>query len=156
VTVTLSKTSYSVTDVISHRPMSTVISARLPDQTHEKLQRFARRLGKTPSETSAILIEESLRQQDFPYIEFRQTPLGRHAHLKSSSLAVWEVIRIAQGYELDEEKTAAHFERPLVWVKSAFLYAEAYPDEIQTAIADAQGTHETALTRLLPQLEIRQ
>lgn len=136
--------------------MSTVVSTRLPDQTHERLQRFARRLGKTPSETSALLIEESLRQQDFPYIEFRQTPLGRHAHLKNSSLAVWEVIRIAQGYGLDEQKTADHFQRPLAWVKSAILYAEAYPDEIQTAIADAQASHETTLLRLLPQLEIRQ
>ena len=48
--------------------MSTVVSTRLPDQTNERLQRFARRLGKTPSETSAILIEESLRQQEFPHI----------------------------------------------------------------------------------------
>lgn len=136
--------------------MSTVVSTRLPDQTHERLQRFARRLGKTPSETSALLIEESLRQQDFPYIEFRQTPLGRHAHLKNSSLAVWEVMRIAQGYGLDDQKTADHFHRPLPWVKSALLYAEAYPDEIQTAIADAQASNETTLLWLLPQLEIRQ
>ena len=136
--------------------MSTVVSTRLPDLTHERLQRFARRLGKTSSETSAILIEESLRQQDFPYIEFRQTPLGRHAYLKNSSLAVWEVIRIAQGYGLDEQKTVDHFQRPLAWVKSAFLYAEAYPDEIQTAITDAQASNEKTLTRLLPQLEIRQ
>lgn len=136
--------------------MSTVVSTRLPDSTHERLQRFARRLGKTLSETSALLIEESLRQQDFPYIEFRQTPLGRHAHLKNSSLAVWEVIRIAQGYGLDEQKTADHFQRPLPWVKSAILYAEAYPEEIQTVITDAETSNETMLLRLLPHLEIRE
>ncbi|MBE9194349.1 transcriptional regulator [Synechocystis sp. LEGE 06083] len=135
--------------------MSTVVSTRLPDLTHERLQRFARCLGKTPSETTALLVEESLRQQDFPYIEFRQTPLGRHAHLKNSTLAVWEVVRIAQGYALDPEKTAQHFQRPLPWVKSALLYADAYPEEINIAITDAGAVNETTLTRLLPQLEVQ-
>ena len=41
-------------------------------------------------------------------------------------MALWEVIQIAQSYGLDEQKTAAHFHRPLEWVRSALLYAEAY------------------------------
>ncbi|WP_287710722.1 hypothetical protein [Microcystis sp. M125S2] len=55
--------------------MSQVVSARLPDHTAERLKRLARRLGKTPSETSAILIEESLRESEFPYIEFRHSAI---------------------------------------------------------------------------------
>ena len=133
--------------------MSQVISTRLPDRTAERLKQLAREWGKTPSETSAILIEESLRESEFPYIEFRQSPLGRQPYLKNSSLALWEVIQIAQSYELDEEKTAVHFHRPLEWVRSALLYAEAYHLEVQTAIADAQTINETTLKRLLPQLE---
>jgi len=133
--------------------MSQVVSTRLSDRTAERLKRFARQLGKTPSETSAILIEESLRESEFPYIEFRHSPLGRQPYLKNSSLALWEVIQIAQSYELDEEKTAVHFHRPLEWVRSALLYAEAYHLEVQTAIADAQTIKETTLKRLLPQLE---
>jgi len=101
--------------------MSQVISTRLPDRTAERLKQLARQLGKTPSETSAILIEESLRESEFPYIEFRQSPLGRQPYLKNSSLALWEVIQIAQSYALDEQKTAAHFHRPLEWVRSALL-----------------------------------
>ena len=100
-------------------------------------------------------IEESLRQQEFPHIEFRQTPLGRHTYLKNSGLAVWEVVRIAKDYGLDEQKTATHFQRPLPWVKSALLYAAAYPDEIQTAITDAQAENALTLQRLLPHLEIQ-
>ncbi|MEB3308765.1 MAG: transcriptional regulator [Snowella sp.] len=134
--------------------MSQVVSTRLPDQTAERLKRFARRIGKTPSETSAILIEESLRECEFPYIEFRHSALGRQAYLKNSSLAVWEVIQIAQDYELDEKQTAEHFQRSLEWVRSALLYATAYPEEIQTAISDAKAINETTLQRLLPQLEI--
>lgn len=133
--------------------MSQVISTRLPDRTAERLKQLARQLGKTPSETSAILIEESLRESEFPYIEFRHSPLGRQPYLKNSSLALWEVIQIAQSYGLDEEKTAAHFHRPLEWVRSALLYAEAYRSEVQTAISDAQAMNETTIKRLLPQLE---
>ena len=133
--------------------MSQVISTRLPDRTAERLKQLARRLGKTPSETGAILIEESLRESEFPYIEFRHSPLGRQPYLKNSSLALWEVIQIAQSYGLDEEKTAAHFHRPLEWVRSALLYAEAYRSEVQTAISDAQAMNETTIKRLLPQLE---
>lgn len=89
--------------------MSQVVSTRLPDRTAERLKRFARRLGKTPSETSAILIEESLRESEFPYIEFRHSPLGRQPYLKNSSLALWEVIQIAQSYALDEQKNGGTF-----------------------------------------------
>lgn len=100
-------------------------------------------------------IEESLRQQKFPHVEFRQTSLGRHAYLKNSGLTVWEVVRIAQDYGLDEQKTASHFQRPLPWVKSALLYAATYPDEIQTAINDAQAEKALTLQRLVPHLEIQ-
>lgn len=133
--------------------MSQVISTRLPDRTAERLKQLARQLGKTPSETSAILIEESLRESEFPYIEFRQSPLGRQPYLKNSSLALWEVMQIAQSYALDEQKTAAHFHRPLEWVRSALLYAEAYQSEVEKAIIQAQTLNETTLKRLLPQLE---
>ena len=115
--------------------MSQVISTRLPDRTAERLKQLARQLGKTPSETSAILIEESLRESEFPYIEFRQSPLGRQPYLKNSNLALWEVMQIAQSYALDEQKTAAHFHRPCEWVRSALLYAEAYQSEVEKAIA---------------------
>ena len=133
--------------------MYQVISTRLPDRTAERLKQLARQLGKTPSETSAILIEESLRESEFPYIEFRQSPLGRQPYLKNSSLALWEVMQIAQSYALDEQKTAAHFHRPCEWVRSALLYAEAYQSEVEKAIAQAQTLNETTLKRLLPQLE---
>ena len=79
--------------------------------------------------------------------------MGRQPYLKNSSLALWEVIQIAQSYALDEQKTAAHFHRPLEWVRSVLLYAEAYQSEVQAVIADAQTVNETTLKRLLPQLE---
>lgn len=134
--------------------MSQVVSTRLSESTVERLHRLARRLGKTPSETSAILIEESLRESEFPFIEFRHSLNGRQPYLKNSSLAVWEVIVIAQDYDMDVHRTAEHFHRPIEWVKTAMLYAEAYPDEINLAIADNQAMNETGLKRLFTQLEL--
>ena len=133
--------------------MSQVVSTRLSETTVERLHRLARRLGKTPSETSALLIEESLRENEFPYIEFRHSLNGRQPYLKNSSLAVWEVIMIAQDYKMDLQKTAEHFHRPVEWVKAAVLYAEAYAEEINQAIADSRAMNETALKRLFPQME---
>jgi len=134
--------------------MSKVVSTRLKDETFQRLSRIARILDKTPSDTVATLVEESLREIEFASIEFRSSPLGRQAFMQSSSLAVWEVINIAQQYQMDAKKVAAHFERPIEWVKAAFNYAEAYPEEINFAIEDHQAITFTDLKRLLPNIEV--
>ena len=66
--------------------MLKVVSTRLSEETEARLQRLARRLGKSLSETGAMLIEESLRETEFAYIEFRSFPVGRQAYLKNSAL----------------------------------------------------------------------
>lgn len=134
--------------------MSQVVSTRLPDDTAERLKRFARRLGKTPSETGAMLIEESLREAEFAFIEFRNSPVGRSAYLKNSNLAVWQVMIVAQKYDLQPDKIVRHFQRPVEWVLAALNYAEAYPVEIEDAISDYRALNYTALKRILPQTEL--
>jgi hypothetical protein len=128
--------------------MSKVVSTRLQDGTFQRLSRIARTLDKTPSDTVATLVEEALRGIEFALIEFRSSPLGRQAFMKGSSLAVWEVIEIAQHYQMDLEKVANHFERPKEWVQAAFYYVEAYPEEINLAIQDYQAITLTDLKRL--------
>ncbi|MGK7898601.1 MAG: transcriptional regulator [Xenococcus sp. (in: cyanobacteria)] len=134
--------------------MSQVVSTRLPDDTADRLKRFARRLGKTPSETGAMLIEESLREAEFAFIEFRNSPVGRSAYMKNSNLAVWQVMIVAQKYDLQPDKIALHFQRPQEWVLAALNYAEAYPVEIEDAISDYRALNYTALKRILPQTEL--
>ena len=133
--------------------MSHVLSMRLRDDQMERLRRLARRLGRTPSETSALLLEESLREAEFAAIEFRDSPAGRQAYITGSGLAVWEVVMVARGYDGDAERTAALLEWPVVKVKAALNYAEAFPEEIATALADNdKGFAE--LKRLLPGIEL--
>jgi predicted DNA-binding protein len=134
--------------------MSKVVSTRLTEETEARLQRLARYLGKTPSETGAMLIEESLRENEFAYIEFRNSPVGRQAYLKNSNLAVWRVIMLAQQYRNDLDKTATHLQKPIEWVKAAFNYAEAYSKEINLAIEDSLAINYTTIKRILPQTEL--
>jgi len=134
--------------------MSKVVSTRLSEETENRLQRLARRLGKTPSETGAMLIEESLRETEFAYIEFRDSPVGRQAYMKNSNLAVWQVMMLADIYERNIEETANHLQRSIDWIQAAFNYAEAYPQEISLAIDDDRAINYTTIKRLLPQTEL--
>ena len=88
------------------------------------------------------------------YIEFRNYPVGRQAYLKNSNLVVWQVIMLAEQYQRNVEQTATHLQKSIEWVKAAFNYAEAYPEEIANAIADDMAINYTTLKRILPQTEL--
>ena len=134
--------------------MSKVVSTRLAEATEARLQRLARRLGKTPSETGAMLIEESLRQSEFAFIEFRNSPVGRQAYLKNSNLAVWQITILAEEYAFDLDKIAEHLQKPITQIQAIFNYAEAYPEETDLAIKDALAINYTTIKRLLPETEL--
>src|SRR5450432_3655432 len=78
--------------------MSQILSLRIPDQMVERLDRFARRLGNGMTRTKAgvMLLEESLRESEFSFVEYRDSAIGRQPYLKGSGLAIWEVIMIAR------------------------------------------------------------
>lgn len=133
--------------------MSHVVSMRLRDDQMERLRRLAHRLGRTPSETSALLLEESLREAEFAFIEFRDSPAGRQAYIMGTGLAVWEVVMVARSYDGDVAQTAAHLVWPPVKVRAALNYAEAFPEEIAAALEDNNQGFE-ALKRMLPNAEL--
>ena len=139
--------------------MSQVVSLRLPNETAERLRVAARRTGRTLNEAACRSLEEWLRQEEFADIEFRNFNGERYACLKGA-LPLWQLIMVARDYGMvardygmDAEKTAAHFRFPLHRIKAAFHYYEAYPQEIDQAIADNDAMTFDKLKRLLPQLE---
>ena len=134
--------------------MSQVISMRLHEQQVERLRRLSRRLGRTPSETSALLVEEALRRTEFASIEFRDSAVGRQAYIQGSSLAVWEVMQVGHHYSLDAQHVADHLAWPLVKVQAALGYAQAFPEEIEAALADNAAFDAQALRRMVPQAEV--
>ena len=134
--------------------MSRVLSLRLRDGQVERLGRVARRLGRTPSETGALLLEEALRMAEFGHITFRDSPVGRQAYVQGTSLAVWEVAMVARWHDGDAQQTASYLNWPLVRVQAALQYAAAYPDEIEAAIADNDSYDFETVKQMLPQAEL--
>ena len=130
---------------------SMVISMRLPIKSGQRLRRMASRHGWTPSDASARLVEEGLRRSEFAFIDFRDSAAGRQACIQGSSLAVWEVMMLARDYKGSVAKVAKHLRWPEDKVQAAFNNAKAFPDEIDSAIADNDAVDFKSLSQMLPQ-----
>ena len=130
---------------------SIVVSMRLPSESGKRLKRMATRHGWTPSDASARLVEEGLRRQEFAFLDFRDSAVGRQAYIQGSTLAVWEVILLVRSYKHDVAAVSQHLRWPEVKVQAALNYAEAFPAEINEAIAENDATDFETLRRMLPQ-----
>ena len=119
----------------------------------ERLKKLAQRFGWTPSDTSARLVEEGLRRSEFAYLDFRNSSLGRMAYVQGSSLAVWEIASVAHSYGNEVAATAKHLSWPEDKVKAALNYAKAYPEEINSVIAQNEAADFDALSKMLPMIE---
>lgn len=128
-----------------------VISMRLPLKSGQRLKRMASRHGWTPSDASARLVEEGLRRSEFAFVDFRDSAAGRQACIQGSSLAVWEIMLLARSYKQDATKVAKHLRWPEAKVQAAFNYARAFPEEINSAIADNDAMDFASLSQMLPQ-----
>jgi len=127
---------------------------RMEESQEERLEKMARRLGRSPSETSALLVEEGLRRSEFAFMDFRDTPLGRQAFIQGTRLSVWMVVKIARFYGNDVTKTAEHLARPALQIQAALNYAKAFPEEIEAAIKDNASYDFAKLSNMVPQAEL--
>jgi uncharacterized protein (DUF433 family) len=127
-----------------------VISLRLPQGAAGRLERLARLFRRSVGETAALLLEEKLKEEDFAFIEFRDSAVGRHAYVQGTSLAVWEVVLVARGTGTDAGKTAKHLEWPIEKVQAALAYAAAHPDEIDPVIEEVESITAEQIQAALP------
>ncbi len=67
--------------------MPKAMTIQLPDDQAQRLQRLARRLGRTQEEAGARLIDEALRVAEFAFITFRDSAAGRQAYVQGGGLA---------------------------------------------------------------------
>ncbi len=130
---------------------SIVVSMRLPVESGKRLKRIANRHGWTASDASARLVEEGLRRSEFAFIDFRDSAAGRQACVQGSTLAVWEIMVLARSYRGDMAAVARHLRWPEARVRAAVHYAEAFPEEIESAISENDATDFDKLKRMLPQ-----
>jgi hypothetical protein len=128
-----------------------VVSMRLPIESGRRLKSMASRHGWTASDASARLVEEGLRRSEFAFIDFRDSPVGRQAFLQGSTLAVWETILLVRSYNGDVAASAKHLRWPEAKIRAAVHYAEAFPEEIDEALAENDAAGFSTLKRMLPQ-----
>ena len=135
--------------------MSQILSLRIPDQMSERLDRFARRQGNgmTRTKASVLLLEESLRESEFSFIEYRDSAVGRQPYMKGSGLTVWEVIMLARRYDMSAERIAQDYPYPIENIKAALNFYAVYRKEIDQAIEDNEIEYE-AMKRLLPNIRL--
>jgi len=131
--------------------MAQALTVRLPDDDAEEVRRIAQKERRSVSEVGARIVDEWLRQNRFPHIEFRAINGERVACLKGR-LEIWQVVMVAHGYQLDIAKTAEHLNLKDEQVQAALTYYAAYPAEIDLALRENQQGFER-LKRLIPQIE---
>ena len=134
--------------------MAKAMTIELPDDQVERLQRLARRLGRTQEEAGARLIDEALRVAEFPFITFRDSAVGRQAYIQGAGLTVWEVMMLLRERGDNVQETADYLDWPTVRVQAAANYATAFPDEIDAALADNDSYDEHKLRTMLPRTRV--
>ncbi len=128
-----------------------VLSMRLPVESGKRLKRIAKRHGWTASDASARLVEEGLRRSEFAFLDFRDSPAGRQAYIQGSTLAIWEVMLLLRSYKGSVKDVAKHLKWPEAKVRAALNYSEAFPGEVNDAIAENDSIDFDSLKRVLPQ-----
>lgn len=115
--------------------MSDHYTLRLAPGTRERLAGCARRAGLPERALAQRYVEEGLRHDAHPLIQFLDGPSGRRASLVGSGLDVWEVIDIVRGNDGSIEEAAAYLEVPIGLVQAAVAYYGQYSEEIDGEIA---------------------
>jgi hypothetical protein len=132
------------------------LSIRVPQKTRRWLERFAKRRGSAGMAASRIL-EEARRREDYPAIEFRDTPLGRVAYVQGTRVQAALVYgQVERDPELAAEKLADSFSWPLWKARGVLAYIDEFPDECRQEWEDLESADWTELRRILPSAEHRE
>lgn len=129
------------------------MNLQLTDEQMERLEREATRLGKSPSDVAARWVEETLRQIEFPHIEFRDTIIGREVYLRGTRLKIWHLRMYSDGDEADIPRIAADFNLTQAAVADAFAYARTYADEIDAIFEEIDYISDN-IEQFVPGIEI--
>lgn len=131
--------------------MSRVVSLRVKDRDAQRLERVARRFGRSVGSTAALLLAEKLKEEEFPLIEIRDTAAGRQPYIKGTRLAVWQVVMMAKDLDMDARKVAEALEFVReAQVQAALNYAQAHADEIDPVVEYVENFTFEDLKRIVP------
>jgi uncharacterized protein (DUF433 family) len=119
-----------------------VMTVRLSKDLGVGLERYAARTGHKAAQLGALAVDEFMRRQSFPLIDFRETAAGRVAYVKGTRLAVYWLVDAIRRIKGNLALAAESWELTPEKVRMALHYAETYPKEIQTMRQHAKANRE--------------
>jgi uncharacterized protein (DUF433 family) len=126
---------------MASEPKGEPFSIRLSRSTQRLVEAEAKRTRRSKSAIVESFTEEAARVRRFPGIGFHGDDVERCAWVMGTGLDVWEIIEMLQDYGSverlvkDTQLTPAH-------IRIATAYHDAYPDEIDDAIAENRRSPE--------------
>ena len=115
---------------------------RLAPGLRQRLSEWARRAGLPERTLAQRYVEEGLRHDAHPLIQFLDGPSGRRASLLGRGLDVWEVIATVRDNDGSIAEAADYLEIPAGLVEAAVTYYGEYRDEIDREIELNEAEYE--------------
>jgi len=110
-------------------------SVRLETETEKLVEAEAKRTRRSKSAVVEAFTEEAARTRRFPGIGFRGDDARRRAWVIGSGLDVWEIMQMLDDFG-SVERLVADSQLSAAQIRLARAYRDAYPQEIDDAIAD--------------------
>ena len=115
---------------------------RLAPGVRQRLSEWARRAGLQERTLAQRYVEEGLRHDAHPLIQFLDGPSGRRASLLGRGLDVWEVIATIRDNDGSIAEAAEYLQIPAGLVEGAVAYYGEYRDEIDREIERNEAEYE--------------
>lgn len=115
---------------------------RLPPGTRRRMTERAHRLGVPERTLAQRYLDEGLRHDAHPLIQFVDGPTGRRASLVGRGVDVWEVVATVRDNDGSSLATAQYLAVPLGLVQAAVSYYGEYQSEIDDEIEHNESEHE--------------
>jgi hypothetical protein len=129
-------TPWHTPDVADHYTL------RLAPGLRQRLSEWARRAGLPERTLAQRYVEEGLRHDAHPLIQFVDGPSGRRASLVGRGLDIWEVIATVRDNNGSIAEAADYLEIPAGLVEAAVAYYGEYREEIDSEIALNEAEYE--------------
>lgn len=110
-------------------------SMRLSRTTDELITLEAKRTRRSKGAVVESLAEEALRTRRFPGIAFRGTDWNRRPWVIGTALDVWEIVAATRDFD-SARQAAKKTDVSESHIRLALAYYEAFPEEIDQAIAE--------------------
>ncbi len=122
--------------------MTDTYTLRLAPGMRQRLAERARRVQLPGRTLAQRYVEEGLRHDAHPLIQFLDGPSGRRASLIGRGLDVWEIIATVRDNDGSCDRAAEYLGVRAGLVEAAVAYYGEYPDEIDFEIELNEAEYE--------------